>query len=203
MKSTTEEITKLVREFHEGFFHPIVPWPNAQNSVALLRAELIREEYAEYCAAGGDRVARIDSLGDLAYVTAGACLSLGIQVHPYSTELPQPKVSNVWLGLSGEVARVLIELNKSALCRTGLTRDLNNLFQHIDDAARIQGFDLLTAVQIIHRSNMSKHWTAAQIDSLPAGHNAKLYKDGRYVVTREDGKVIKPKTFTPPDLSQL
>jgi predicted HAD superfamily Cof-like phosphohydrolase len=203
MKSTTEEIAVLVKEFHEGFFLPVVPWPNAQNSVALLRAELIREEFKEYNAAGADRVQRIDALGDLSYVVVGACLSLGISVHPYSTQLPLPSSSNVWLGLAGEVARVLIELNKSTLCHTGLTRDLNNLLQHIDDAARIQGFELLEAVKIIHRSNMTKHWTAAQIDSIPAGHTAKIYKDNKYVVRREDGKVIKPKTFKAPDLSQL
>jgi hypothetical protein len=203
MKSTTEEIKLLVKEFHEGFFLPIVPWPNAQNSVALLRAELIREEFKEYCDAGVDRTARIDALGDLAYVTVGACLSLGIEVHPYSTQLPEPRTSNVWLGLAGEVSRVLIELNKSALCRTGLTRDLNNLLQHIDDAARIQSFELLEAVRIIHRSNMTKHWTAAQIDSIPAGHTAKIYQDNKYVVRREDGKVIKPKTFKAPDLTTL
>lgn len=201
--STTTEILKLVAEFHKGFLLPIVHFCDASNETALLRAELIREEFREYCDAKEDRVARVDALGDLAYVTAGACLSLGINVVPYSTELPQPRQANCWLPLAYETMRALTELNKSRLCNAGLTRDLNNLLQHIDDAARLQAVDLLEVVKVIHRSNMSKHWTAAQIDSIPAGYSARIYQDNRYVVTREDGKVVKPKTFRPPDLTQF
>ena len=201
--SNTEAIYSMVAQFHEYFGIRHGNYIDATDKMALLRAELIREEFREYNDAEDNRVARVDALCDMAYVTAGAMHQIGIVCNPYSTGLPVPRQANAWLPLAGEVGVALKQLNSSKMCQKGLTTSLNDLLQRIDDAARIQGVDLVEAVKEVHRSNMSKAWNAAQVEDAPKDAVIRLRSDGRYTVTRPDGKILKPKGYSKADLSRF
>ena len=55
----------------------------------------------------------------------------------------------------------------------------------------------------VHRSNMTKFWSASEIDSLPPGCRATLTAGGRYIVKNADGKVIKSPSYSPANLAQF
>jgi hypothetical protein len=81
------------------------------------------------------------------------------------------------------------------------------------------------AMNEVHRSNMSKLWTLNEIQDIRMGENTTSFgdlsggqfdnrfnvarapgKDGMgrdYVVSRKDGKIVKPPSFSPPNLSHL
>jgi hypothetical protein len=47
---------------------------------------------------------------------------------------------------------------------------------------------------------MSKLWSADEIDCIPADCRAVNVGDGRYIVRRNDGKIIKSPSYSPADL---
>jgi predicted HAD superfamily Cof-like phosphohydrolase len=55
----------------------------------------------------------------------------------------------------------------------------------------------------VHRSNMSKLWTAEEIESLPPDCRATRVDDQRFVVKRSDGKVIKSPSYSPANLRPI
>lgn len=55
----------------------------------------------------------------------------------------------------------------------------------------------------VHRSNMSKLWTAEEIESLPPDCRATRVDDERFVVKRSDGKVIKSPSYSPANLRPI
>lgn len=83
------------------------------------------------------------------------------------------------------------------------------------------------AMDEVHRSNMSKLWTLKEIQGIRMGENTTSfgdlsggqfdnrfdvkrapgfhedYTDRIYVVSRKDGKIVKPPSFSPPNLSRL
>lgn len=71
-------------------------------------------------------------------------------------------------------------------------------------AAVEAGLDANTLTQCfseVHRANMAKFWTAEQVKE----HDGNLkfeYSTAGYIAKR-DGKVVKPPTFTPPNLSAI
>ena len=67
--------------------------------------------------------------------------------------------------------------------------------------AGLDGDTLAACFDEVHRANMSKFWTAEQV----AEHKGDLqfeYSPAGYIAKR-DGKVVKPPTFTPPNLSAI
>lgn len=89
-------------------------------------------------------------------------------------------------------------------------------------AAGFQPEDIQAAMNEVHRSNMSKLWTHEEVQQVRMGENitsfgamtptefdnrfdvriAGGYEDGtgrNYIVTRKDGKVVKPPSFSPPN----
>jgi hypothetical protein len=95
-------------------------------------------------------------------------------------------------------------------------RDATNLIEYLDavgdllyvvyGAAIAAGFtahQIESAVYEIHRSNMSKLWSADEIDSIPADCRASNVGDGRYIVRRNDGKIIKSPTYSPANLQPI
>lgn len=93
-------------------------------------------------------------------------------------------------------------------------------------AAGLQPEDIQAAMDEVHRSNMSKLWTHEEVQQVRMGENvtsfgamtptefdnrfdvmiAGGYEDGTgrsYIVTRKDGKVVKPPSFSPPDFSAI
>lgn len=72
---------KEVKEFHEGFDHPILPEPQIPNAKrCALRIELLREELKELQEAidKNDVVEVADAFCDLQYVLSGAILEFGM-----------------------------------------------------------------------------------------------------------------------------
>ena len=76
-------------------------------------------------------------------------------------------------------------------------------------AALTFGLDLDAIVEEVHRSNMTKVWESArEVEEaiLDPDHPAVRYEGdiySGYVVYREDGKVLKPPTFEPPNLGRF
>jgi len=53
----------------------------------------------------------------------------------------------------------------------------------------------------VHRANMTKFWTAEQ--AVEHDGNLKFEASAAGYIAKRDGKVIKPPTFTPPNLSAI
>ena len=203
--NTLLQIRTMVEEFHRAFDHPVVHWSDASPRVAALRAELIREEFAEYVAADEDRTERVDALGDLAYVTAGAQLALGIRTNEYESPLLHTPVPSkrTWLLFAGEAQDAINELNKSDLCYDGLTRSTNNLLKRILDASALKDVPIIHVVREIHRSNMTKLWTERDLIKAPRDAIIKRRGPSSFAVSRPDGKIIKPPTYVKPNLQEF
>ncbi len=98
-----KKLMAQVQEFHEVFGHPILITPTlAPENRAKLRIELIREELQEFIEAieEGDIVKVADSLGDLAYVVAGAGHEFGIPLDLVVEEIHRSNMSK--LGADGK-----------------------------------------------------------------------------------------------------
>lgn len=58
------------------------------------------------------------------------------------------------------------------------------------------------AFREVHRSNMSKFWRTEHLDSIGLNWTAKKSGvAGLWIVTNEDGKVVKPTSYSPADLA--
>jgi predicted HAD superfamily Cof-like phosphohydrolase len=121
---------------------------------------------------------------------------------PDEIKMPCPLTQNLRYRLIDEEAQEL--------------RDATNLIEYLDavgdllyvvyGAAIAAGFtahQIEATVYEIHRSNMSKLWSADEIDSIPADCRASHVGDGRYIVRRNDGKVIKSPSYSPANLQPI
>ena len=93
-------------------------------------------------------------------------------------------------------------------------------------AAGFQPEDIQAAMDEVHRSNMSKLWTHEEVQQVRMGENVTSFGSmtetefdnrfdvriapgyeglsvKRYVVSRKDGKAVKPPSFSPPDFSAI
>lgn len=121
---------------------------------------------------------------------------------PPTVSMPDPETHNLRWRLIDEEAQEL--------------RDASSLVQYLDavgdllyvvyGAAIAAGFtahQIEATVYEIHRSNMSKLWSADEIDNIPADCRANHVGDGRYIVRRNDGKIIKSPTYSPANLQPI
>lgn len=124
------------------------------------------------------------------------------QPTPKHIKMPCPLTQNLRYRLIDEEAQEL--------------GDATNLIEYLDavgdllyvvyGAAIAAGFtaqQVESAVYEIHRSNMSKLWSADEIDCIPADCRASYVGDGRYIVRRSDWKVIKSPTYSPANLQPI
>jgi len=124
------------------------------------------------------------------------------QPTPEQIEMPCPLTQNLRFRLIDEEAQEL----RDATDPVEYLDAVGDLLYVVYGAAIAAGF---TAQQIeatvyeIHRSNMSKLWSADEIDSIPADCRASHVGDGRYIVRRNDGKVIKSPTYSPANLQPI
>ena len=121
---------------------------------------------------------------------------------PLRPTMPAPEVHNLRWRLIDEEAQ---ELRESVTLVQYLDAVCDLLYV-IHGAALVAGFSgqqVEDAFAEVHRSNMSKLWSADEIDSIPADCRASHVGDGRYIVRRNDGKVIKSPTYSPANLQPI
>ena len=125
----------------------------------------------------------------------------GIKEAPHAT-LPAPEIHNLRWRLIDEESQ---ELRESV----NLVQYLDavcDLFYVVHGAALVAGFSaqqVEDAFAEVHRSNMSKLWSADEIECIPGGCFSSHAGDGRYIVRRNDGKVIKSPSYSPANLQPI
>ena len=124
------------------------------------------------------------------------------QAVPPTVGMPDPKTHNLRFRLIDEEAQEL--------------RDATDLVEYLDaigdllyvvyGAAIAAGFtaqQVESAVYEIHRSNMSKLWSEDELGNVPGDSRAHHVGDGRYIVRRSDGKVVKSPSYSPANLEPI
>lgn len=116
--------------------------------------------------------------------------------------MPPPEVQNLRFRLIDEEAQELAEA-------TNLVEYLDavgDLLYVVFGAALAAGFtaqQVEAAVWEIHRSNMSKLWSEDEIGNVPGDSKARPAGEGRFIVRRNDGKVIKSPSYSPANLKPI
>ncbi len=204
-----DEYKQMLIEFHTAFKLPIArSFAEADTKNCPLRINLIAEEFQEYRAAG-KREEIIDALGDLLYVVIGAAITVGVSPIdlPKKLEIIPNKGDKPKLDITMSVVALIRKLEEKVLCYRGLLDTLTKLYFNLEQAAWALGFDLLTAVRLIHASNMSKLWTEEEIRSIkdtPNLFSITSSPGGKYIVKRlSDGKVVKSPGYSPVKLETL
>ena len=92
-------VMQAVSEFHVSFNLPVATRPQGHvgDELALLRVELLREEFEEFKDAveREDIVAIADALGDIVYVAYGAALTYGIDLDAVLSEIHRSNMSKL------------------------------------------------------------------------------------------------------------
>lgn len=201
MTSNTEYYHSLVLEFDKLYGFKVCRFfYDADEADARFRWRMLKEEFEEYNASNKP-ADKLDALCDLMYFSIGACIELGIPVEPYTGKASGKGIKK-WLPLAAEVAACNRELNKAPLCERGLTGALNELNKAIEEAAAIQGLPLRAAFTEVHRTNMAKLWTQADLRFMDPGWSATPVPGQlTFIVKNEAGKVRKPPGWTAPKLA--
>ena len=121
---------------------------------------------------------------------------------PNTVVMPPPEVHNLRWTLIDEEAQEL----RDATNPTQYLDAIGDLLYVVYGAALVAGFSprqVDAAFAEIHRSNMSKLWSADEIDSIPADCRAHLVSENRYMVRRSDGKIIKSPSYSPANLKPI
>jgi hypothetical protein len=202
-----DKYRQMLTEFHTAFRLPIArSFCEAEQKNCQLRVNLIAEEYAEYSKAK-ERVDIIDGLGDTLYVVIGTAVTVGIMPEEY-TGIPMPGNTTYKLLFPDPIVKLISRLQEKVLCYRGLWDNLTQCYWKCSAAAAVQAFDLMTAVELIHASNMTKLWEEKELggikDTPELFTTAPSGKKGYYIVKRAvDGKVVKSPSYIPVDLSGL
>ena len=196
------EMLNCIYEFRECFQQHIArSWADCDSVATKLAARLIREETAEYNAAGLDKLEDLlDALGDVTYVVLGAIAACGVkpenisgEVRPYIFDAVKVR-TKIGIADAMDFLAEVLEKNK---CYRSHHEAINKAWTRLLLAACFLKVDLLALFKEIHRSNMTKLWSTAEIKSAPAG--AEIRPAGAMYVVKLNGKVIKPPSFSPPN----
>lgn len=188
-----------VAEFHRAFGLPAPSKPTRPDAdLARLRSKLLHEEWIELVEANlsNNIVEVADALADICYIAAGTAISYGIA--PKDGEwLPSPLPP-----AHGAPGMQPKPIRESAL--DGLEAAMNAY-----DAAEGGGRRMLLKIGDALRGVMAQCWMISVLHSIPLqavfdevhrSNMAKLGPDGT-PIRREDGKVLKPAGWTPPDIA--
>jgi predicted HAD superfamily Cof-like phosphohydrolase len=203
IKYTLKQCATLVDEFHEAFGVEKFKSPfDAPLPTRQLRARLHAEEFAEWIEAKVP-VETLDAICDLAYVHAGTLMQLSVTDQPLLLK-----------SMQHSVPRGVAMLRRPSFCEHTGERTL------VEAAASVVNYGLSVlrpglfeaAFAEVHRSNMAKLWTAAQVAELDGRKDrsalelqwtTRPVKDGLFSVKDGGGKIMKPPTWTPPNLQQF
>lgn len=192
IKTTLDTCTKLVAEFHDTFQIQRFADPFAADlDTRQLRARLHAEEFAEWVAAGSP-IDTLDAICDLAYVHAGTLDQLNI-----------PADFMLVYSMQHSVPRGVAMLRRQSFCAHSGARTL------AEAAGAVVNYGLSVlrpglfekAFAEVHRSNMAKLWTQEEIKDLK-NEILERVVSGR-VVKDLGGKILKPPSWTPPNLAQF
>lgn len=189
---------KRVTDFHRTFNQLIANQPEFPSSaIRQLRFQLLREEINEFCEAYEitDYVEIADALADICYIIAGTCVSYGICPDDRTFHSPYDVSTNVYKGTKLFFSLKLNRMMKEDFERYSIAELSNNLdnvkselvlmIWNVCAIAYHYHMPLNEIFAEVHRSNMAK--------ALPDG-------TVRY---RDDGKVLKPDSWTPPDIKSI
>lgn len=182
-----------VAEFHRAFGLPIATTPELPaQAVRDLRVSLLEEELNEFCAAysAHDRIEEADALADICYIVAGTVVSYGIGPaaisvfeSPYDEHLPRTKQPRSDLdGLLRDTFNDYLAAERTDDLKQ-IDLSLMDLLVSVFGVAWQLNIPLNAVFTEVHRSNMTK-----------------LMPDGS-VLRRDDGKVLKPPHWSPPDIA--
>jgi predicted HAD superfamily Cof-like phosphohydrolase len=165
-----------VMEFHRAF--GCATDQRWTTELGMLRADLIVEEFREVdeALAGHDAGRLAQELADLAYVTIGAALTLGVSIPADVASLPHNRKS-----LRAKCEELAISLSTGQLPEVVL--QIPSIMRSLYYTAATADIDLNAAITAVHEANMSKRCP-----------------DGT-VLYRHDGKVRKGPNYQPPDMS--
>lgn len=198
-----KEAEKMVAEFMEVFGQRRYSSPDKTPcDVSALRSRLISEESKEYHAAPVRGVAELDGLCDLLYVVLGTNLALGIPADEITTTAVfSPKMTKIHFW--SDVMTVVQDLDSRFPCEKIQRAGLRILAQRCLDIAAMRGYEFEGAFREVHRSNMGKLWTDDTRGRFDYGLFTQVFHKGKrcFIVQDKNGKIIKPLTFAPPDLS--
>ena len=121
---------------------------------------------------------------------------------PPKVSMPDPETHNLRWRLIDEEAHEL----RDATSPMQYLDAVGDLLYVVYGAAIAAGFtaqQIEAAVYEIHRSNMSKLWSEDELGNVPGDSRAHHVGDGRYIVRRNDGKVIKSPSYSPANLQPI
>lgn len=187
-------ILEKVLEFQRYYNVSMKSWANVQPMDLLSRETLQREEFDELCAALNS-TQELDALLDMAYITAGTIVTLGLR---FSTGMVQP------LALAqAEFCRCLRDNPPKLRC---LNRAANNHFNAVVETGvkKFGAVNFFEAFNEVHNTNMLKGWTNDDMLTIDKNSQFKYFhRPPVTVVKRLDGKIMKPPSWKAPDLERF
>lgn len=198
--------SELVQEFHETYGQAVRTEPVLDIPEREMRWGLIDEEHTELVVAqnNDDFIEVVDAWADIVYVTYGAGKAHGVDIDAIiaGLDLPDPaiddgrrvlsSVPNLYMDSRWENMETITRFHDS-LGRADMQNNFYAmqlrwalLIYSVYDAAYQHGVDLNMVLLEVQRSNMSK---------LETDENG-----NKFVLRREDGKILKGSHFSQPDI---
>jgi hypothetical protein len=84
-----------------------------------------------------------------------------------------------------------------------VAQELADLLYVTYGTAITMGIELDPIMQAVHEANMSKVWSTQEIEEHVFERDCKIvaHTDGRWIVYRPDGKILKPPSYQKPDIA--
>lgn len=176
-----------VAEFHNKFK---VPLGNSELRMALIHEEVNELSNALTCKSMHSIV---DGLCDVIYVVAGTQLALNY-AQTLDYWIPKITIDNLLIQL--------VEHSKAVEPNTMYAGDLARIIRCCHEIADHYGIHLWHNFLLVHNNNMSKTWTAEQVNALPEDctYLREQLSENEWIIKSPAGKVLKPPGHQAPEL---
>lgn len=196
-----------VEEFHRAFQYrqPTPTVPLFDKETVDLRITLLKEESNELQFAESN-VLMLDAFCDLQYVLSGAILALGLR-KGFEKEWRREEHAHGWMAMGTYIHWFEVNLlsgENTDACAVDCVLMQNALLDKVCRAGFRDVFD--EAFVEVHHNNMGKLCTLEQSRELLqklVASKAVESSPGKYIVTRHDGKIIKPLDHKPVELERF